>query len=316
MHTLRLFADIARDRSFSRAAERHDISQSAASQRIHALEARLGVTLIDRSVRPLALTPAGETYLAGVQDVLGRLDRLELQVARMGEQASGTVRVASIYSAGIDLLDHVLDQLASNCPAVKVELTYNHIEDVYQSVLENQCDLGIVSYPQRWRKVGVTPLRDEIMVLVCSASHPLADEARVSARDLGDWPLVTFDASQPVGRRIRQYLKEQGVDPQIEHLFDNIDTVKAAVTSGQRVSILPLRTVRREVQAGTLAAVPLKPDLFRPIGIIHQSASSAALPLAAKRFIDHLTRFAGPESETDSVPTPASNGSAFVGGSA
>jgi len=313
MQTLRLFSDIARDRSFSKAAERHGISQSAASQRIGQLEKRLGVTLIDRSVRPLTLTAAGEAFHEGLCDVLRQMDQLEHRVAQMGDQASGTVKVAAIYSAGIDLLDRVRSDFASVCPAVRVELSYNHVDDVYQSVLEHRADLGIVSYPQRWRKVGITPLRDETMVAVCAGDHPLATARRngVRAADLAAWPLVTFDASLPVGRRIRRYLKEQGVASRIDLVFDNIDTVKSAVASGQRVSILPRRTVRREVAAGTLACLDLAPTLLRPIGVIHRSAHAAAgggMTDAAQRFLNYLVQHAGAESETTNHQTKEQRG--------
>jgi len=306
MQTLRLFSDIARDRSFSKAAERHGFSQSAASQRIGQLEKQLGVTLIDRSVRPLELTGAGEVFYKGVSDVLHRLDHLEQRVAQMGKQASGTVKVAAIYSAGIDLLDRVQAGFAAECPAVTVELAYNHVDEVYQSVVDHRVDLGIVSYPQRWRKVGITPLRDENMVVVCSGSHPLvsAHQSGARAADLAAWPLVTFDASLPVGRRIRRYLKEQGVEMQIDLVFDNIDTVKAAVASGQRVSILPRRTVRREVAAGTLATVELTPELLRPIGVIHRAshgASGGGLSDAAQRFLDYLVEHAGTNSDLEAA---------------
>ena len=105
MQTLRLFSDVARRRSFSEAAKLHGVTQSAASQRLGALEKRLGVTLFDRSVRPLALTEAGEIFLEGCSELLDQYDRLQRRVMGLSGDPQGRVRVAAIYSAGIDLLD-------------------------------------------------------------------------------------------------------------------------------------------------------------------------------------------------------------------
>ncbi len=267
MQTLRLFFDVARCHSFSQAAALHGITQSAASQRIGQLEKRLRVTLLDRSTRPLALTEAGRVFLEGVTDVLERYDRLEARVTTMGEgggderaaAGEGRVRVAAIYSAGIELLNRLRQRFEAEHPRIKIDLSYDKPDEVYRRVLEGECDLGILSYPQRWRKVDIVPLREEIMAVVCGPNHPLARRRRVAARELADYPMVTFDADLPVGRRIRQYLRENGVTPQITNVFDNIDTVKNAVSVTDRFSILPVRTVLRETGSGALSVVELTP---------------------------------------------------------
>lgn len=296
MRTLQIFLDVARHRSFSDAAAEHGVTQSAASQRVSQLEKKLGVTLIDRSVRPLALTPAGEEFLRGCRDILERYADLERRVTRHRPAFTGHLSVAAIYSAGIDLLNHVREAFIRDHPGVSVEVQYQQPDEVYDSVRDQRCDLGIVSYPQRWRDVGTIPLRDERMVVVFGPTHELAGRARLRASELADWPMVTFEPALPVGRHIRRYLKEQGVVPQITNLFDNIDTVKSAVAVTDQLAILPKRTVQREVTAGTLAAAELEPELLRPIGIIHRRGSRGQRPLSpmAQGFVDFLLHHAGP----------------------
>jgi DNA-binding transcriptional LysR family regulator len=298
VQTLRLYLDVARLRSFSQAAGRHGITQSAASQRIHALEERLGVTLIDRSVRPLELTEAGELYLRGVGELVERYDKLERKVAALRPAPSGTVRVSAIYSAGIDLLEAVQGGFEAQHPDVTVEIAYDQPEGVYQAVLNQQCDLGILSYPNRWKKVGIIPLRDEPMSVVCAPGHELSSRARVHASQLGRYDMVTFESSLPAGRRIRAYLRDHEVSPRITHTFDNVDTIKSAVAVTDRIAILPTRTVLREAAAGTLVSVKLEPALHRPIGILFPRSNGVAghggLPGAAQAFVDYLLAHAGP----------------------
>ncbi|MEM7624995.1 MAG: LysR family transcriptional regulator [Planctomycetota bacterium] len=323
MQNLRLFSDIARCHSVSAAASLHGITQSAASQRIGQLEKHLGVTLLDRSVRPLELTEAGRVFLAGVGDVLRRYDELERRVATLGEDASGEVRVSAIYSSGIDLLQQAHEAFEQERPNIAVHINYEKPDAVHDSVVHGRADVGILSYPDRFKKVGVIALRDEEMCVVCPPNHALAKRQRVSADDLTGHEMVGFDADLPVGRRIIQYLRQQHAAPITAHSFDNLDTLKSAVAATDRFAILPRRTVQSEVAAGTLAVVELSPRLVRPMGLIYRRSTrqQPALPRPAAVFVDFLLHHAGqqenaspsstaspkpqPEPAVSVVPTPA-----------
>jgi len=306
LDALRLFAEVARLRSFSQAAEVHGITQSAASQRVSHLEKQLGVVLIDRSKRPLVLTDAGRVYLEGAADVLDRLDRLHGRIAAIGEAPEGRLRVAAIYSAGIELLNRVRSDFEADRPNANVIIDYCQPEEVYRQVLEGACDFGIISYPKRWAKVELIPLRDEPMAVVSRPGHPVAQHESIDAAQLGQWDMVTFDEWLPVGRSIRRYLRENNVTPSIPYAFDNIDTIKNAVAVTDRFSILPVRTVLREIEAGSLVATQLEPALTRPIGILHRRAArphrhannGQREPLfrpLVQAFIDFLLEHAGPQ---------------------
>jgi DNA-binding transcriptional LysR family regulator len=301
MQTLRLFADVARCHSFSQAAEMHGISQSAASQRIGQLEKKLGVTLLDRSVRPLELTPAGKLFAEGCEEVVGRYDHLESKVAGLGKKPEGVVRVMAIYSAGIDLLCRVREQFEAEHEKISVEIRYERPDQVYRAVLEKECDMGIVSYPERWRKMDSISLRDEEMVVVCNTHHKIAEMQSISVSDLEGNEMVTFDTDLPVGRQIREYFKSNGVKPTISNVFDNIDTIKGALAVTEQLSILPRRTVIREVEAGTLAMVTMTPRLLRPLGVIFRRSArnGSAFSPAAKAFADFLAAHAGSDAAHD-----------------
>ncbi|MCC7145724.1 MAG: LysR family transcriptional regulator [Phycisphaeraceae bacterium] len=295
MQSLRLFCDVAGHRSFSEAARKHGITQSAASQRVGQMEKRLGVTLFDRSVRPLALTPAGELYLRECQELVERYDRLEARLGSLRPQPSGEVTVGAIYSAGIDLLNHVQEAFEQTQPQVRVSVEYKQHDAIYQAVRERQCDLGILSYPAHHRDLAVIPLRDEVMAVVCAPEHPLARRQTVQAGELGAWEMVGFEPWLPVAKRIRRYLKDHSVEPRIDKVFDNVDTIKGAVAMTGELAILPRRTVLREAAAGTLAVVALEPQLLRPLGIVCRKKNG--LKPAAQAFVDFLLEHAGPQSD-------------------
>jgi DNA-binding transcriptional LysR family regulator len=317
MHSLRLFCDVAALRSFSKTAELHGITQSAVSQRIQQLEEKLGVELIDRSVRPPELTPPGEVFAREGRELIDRYDDLERRVAAMngGPEASpltGEVVVAAIYSAGIDLLQALKESFESRHPGVAIRIDYKRPDEVDNAVRSGACDFGIVSYPRRWKGVEVRPLRDERMSVVCPPHHRLAVRRDVAASDLDGLAMMCFDAELPVARHIKRYLRENGAEPEITQEVDNIDTLKSLLEHSDEFAILPRRTVRREAEDGTLVVVELEPELNRPLGII--SAKRARLDAAAQSFQDFLVEHADPDARREPVEMVGTSIAVSVGG--
>jgi DNA-binding transcriptional LysR family regulator len=149
--------------------------------------------------------------------------------------------------------------------------------------------------------VDAISLRDEVMVVVCNPRHPAARMKQVDVKDLEAYEMVTFDTDLPVGRRLREYFKTHGVKPRISNVFDNIDTIKGVVAVTEQISILPRRTVIREVAAGSLAMLPMSPRLVRPMGVIfkRRARNGVALPPEAQVFADFLVAHAGPDADDE-----------------
>lgn len=279
LDVIQLFCDIARERSVSRAAEQHGVTQSAASQRIKSLERELGVRLINRDTRPLQLTVAGETYRRGSQDILERYEQLKRQLAGRSESVGGSIQVAAIYSVGIDLLNQAVMDFEADHPEVHVHVDYQQPAAVHKRVRDHDVDFGILSYPQTWRDLTAQIMREETMVLTCAATHPLAEREIVSPAELVDQPLVGFESNLPIASEIGLYLRRNGGDPELSHTFDNIDTIKTFVGHSDEAAVLPYRTVRREVDDGLLAAIRLDPPVSRTLAIVtppHRPQSAAA----------------------------------------
>ena len=293
MQDLRLFHDVAQLGSFSLTAKKHGVTQSAVSQRIRQFEIRLGVQLLDRSVRPFQLTPAGKllnkeaaSLISNYDDLLERVTDLEPDVAR-------EIKVDAIYSAGIGPLQALAARFERET-RVHVHFDFKRPEEVAESVREHRCDFGIVSYPTTWR-LPWKPLRNERMSVVCSASHPLARRRRIKAKSLADWDIIGFEKDLPVGRAIRKYLREQGLSGEVRPKVDNIDTIKSLILDTEGIAILPSPTVRREVAAGLMSMIALEPVLERPMGLIH--APKTALSAPAQEFSDTLIRADGGSSD-------------------
>lgn len=268
---LKLFKDIAQNRSFSRGAALNEVSQSAASQHIQELEKTLGTVLLDRSTRPLVVTPAGQLYSEFCRDVLRRKEEFEAALDRLKQEVEGTVRIASIYSIGLSEMAQLEQEFSRRHPEARLSVEYLRPEKVYAAVLADEADLGLVSYPEASREITVIPWRKEEMVLAASPYHALASLGRVLPKDLNGVEFVGFDEDLPIHREVDRFLREQGVEVAETLHFDNLQMIKEAVAHRAGVSILPARILRDEVMQGRLTAIPIAAsELYRPLGIIHR----------------------------------------------
>lgn len=268
---LKVFCDVVRTRSFSRGAQLNDISQSAASQAVLQIERRLGVRLIDRSRRPLTLTSEGRVFYEGVRGLIEKYFALEAEIAAKHGSAECHVTIASIYSVSFYDMNEYIRLFQAQHPKGQVRLEYLHPEKVYEKVLNDEADLGLVSFPRTSGNLVVLPWREEPMVLVCAPSHEFAKRATVSARDLNGQDFVAFDADLAIRRYVDRELRQRNVLVQVRMEFDNIEAIKRAVEAGAGVSILPAPTVRSEVDSGKLMEFLLAGiQLTRPLSIIHR----------------------------------------------
>jgi DNA-binding transcriptional LysR family regulator len=284
LETLRLYADLVRLRSYSRAAAQHEVSQSAASQAIHRLETELGAQLIDRSQRPFILTPQGQAFHEACLAVLAAWEQARTAVTAAETRIDGTVRLAAIYSVGVYEVSRYLHEFATAYPDATVQLECHHSHKVLAAVLAGEADVGILSYPPHDPELTVIDLKTEPMVLVCHPQHRLARRKVVKPTDLRDEGFVAFEPALMIRKAVDRALRHAGAQVQVVLEFDNIDTVKQAVAGGQGISILPRPTVQTEVALGTLVAIPIGiPDLVRPLGIIH--ARHRQLSPTVQRFI-------------------------------
>jgi DNA-binding transcriptional LysR family regulator len=292
--SLKIFCDVVRWASFSRGAAENNISQSSASQAVHQLELRLGVKLIDRSKRPLVLTPHGKVYYKGCKELVGRYLEVENRVKALEDvhNVVGTVGVASIYSVGLHHMSQYVRTFGELYPGATIRLEYLHPTRVVESVAAGAVELGLISYPRKWPELTVIPWREEEMVLAVHPSHPFAGRESVAVGELDGQTFVGFDVDLSIRRVIDRFLRHHDVQVQVALEFDNIENIKRAVEIPAGVAILPEPTLVREVEAGSLVAVRIDGQdplhrLTRPLAIIHRR--NHQLSLTGSRFLKLLT---------------------------
>jgi DNA-binding transcriptional LysR family regulator len=267
----KLFRDVVHAKSLSRAAQLNGISQSAATQHVQDLEKRLGTELFDRSTRPLGLTAAGKLYADLCRDVLRREEDFTAALEEVKNSSEGTIRVASIYSIGLSEMGRLRDEFYRVSPGATIHVELLRPDKVYDAVLEDQADLGFISYPEHRRDLTVIPWREERMTVAAYPSHPFARREMVLPRDLDGQAFIAFDDEVIIRRELDRFFRDSGVEVAIAMQFDNIQSIKEAVALGSGISILPERTMQAEIGQKRLVSIPLHaPELRRPIAIIHR----------------------------------------------
>jgi DNA-binding transcriptional LysR family regulator len=287
IETLKVFCDLSETESFTKAAQINDITQSAVSQQIRSLENQFRATLIERSKKKFRLTREGQILYGHSKQIIQTYDTLRAQLQELRDVVSGTLRVATIYSIGLYDLPPFLKRFLRTHRTVNVHVEYHRANRVYEDVLSNVCDVGLVAYPVKESRLEVMPLWRDKLVLVCSPRHPLAARGTINLAALHGERFISFEPDIPTRRAIDRAFRTEGVEVQHVMEVDNIETVKRAVEIELGVSIIPQSTIAQEVRNGSLAEVELgETDCSRPVAAIIKK--SKVLSPALKQFISIL----------------------------
>jgi LysR family transcriptional regulator, transcriptional activator of the cysJI operon len=297
IESLKVFCDLAETESFTKAAQINEITQSAVSQQVSALERTFKALLIERSKKKFRLTREGEILYEYAKQVINLYDSLFNKLQEVRDVVCGTIRVSTIYSIGLHDLPPYLKKFLKSYQTVNVHVEYRRSNQVYEDILGNADDLGLVAYPVKDPKLEIVPLRKDKLVLICHPKHPLAKNENVSLKDLAGQRFVAFEPDIPTRKAIDKALKDAGVEVQTAMEFDNIETVKRAVEIDAGISIVPASTVAQEVAKHTLEAVEIENgSLSRPLAAIYKK--NKVLSPAMKQFIATLKG----EASAKSVP--------------
>jgi DNA-binding transcriptional LysR family regulator len=267
---LRAFAAVARQKSFTRAAEELAIGQPALSRTIRQLEAALRVTLLDRSSRHVELTSAGETFLGDVERVLSDLDR-----------ALGAVRRHVRVRLGFSWL--LPDPWAQNTVTRFEEATGGTVtlvrsDDPLAALQQSRIDVALVRGRVTSSAVRVVHLFDETRVAVCSVRSPLARQDSLDWDDVPRWPLVVNTVSGTTG----PWSWPAGQGPRTVIETANFDEWLESVAADRGIGVVPEVAMRRSIHPA-VAFVPLAQAPPSPVVLVFLPHVQEAL---LRRFVE------------------------------
>ena len=287
VESLKVFCDLTETESFTKAAQINNVTQSAVSQQISSLERQFKSLLIERSKKKFRLTREGQVLYEYSKQIIQSYDSLHNRLQEIKDIISGTIRLATIYSIGLHDLPPYLKKFLKLFPTVNVHVEYRRANQVYEDVLSNVVDLGLVAYPTRDPKLELVPLRKDVLVLICHPQHPLAKNKTIKLSQLSGEKFISFEPDIPTRKAIDKILKAHSVTVQTVMEFDNIETVKRAVEIEAGISIVPQATVLQEVAKQTLTEIRFEGvELFRPLAALYKK--NKVLSPAMKQFLHIL----------------------------
>jgi DNA-binding transcriptional LysR family regulator len=283
----KIFVDLVETQSFSRAAELNGITQAAVSQMVRAMERHFNALLLDRSQKQFQLSREGMRVYDAAKKVLQQYEKLLSELLEMKKVISGTIRISTIYSIGLYELPPYIKKFRHDYPSVDVRVEYRRSNLVYEDILHNSADFGLVAFPAKVRQIEMIPFRNDQLVLITPPGHPLARRTPVEVTALVGQKFIGLEPDSPTRKAIDRIFRENKI--RVEHVinFDNVETVKRAVEIDVGISIVPLVAVLQEVKQGSLVAVHFRGRKFpRPLAILHRKGR--VLMPAMRKFIETL----------------------------
>ncbi|HEY0945550.1 MAG TPA: LysR substrate-binding domain-containing protein [Opitutaceae bacterium] len=288
IENFKIFADLVETKSFSKSAKINGITQSAVSQQARAMERHFKTLLIDRSQKQFQLTREGQRVYESAKELLHAYDKLLSELQEMKKVISGTIRISTIYSIGLHELPPYIKRFLHDYPSVNVRVEYRRSNLVYEDILHNSVDFGLVAFPLKQRQIEIIPFRNDHLVLIAHPTHPLAKRGtEVELKELTGQKFIGFDPDIPTRKAVDQIFRDNKLEIEPVMEFDNIETVKRAVEIDHGIAIVPMATVVQEAKQGTLATLQFKgKDFTRPLAILHRKGR--VLTPAMKKFIEIL----------------------------
>ncbi|MCF3933775.1 LysR family transcriptional regulator [Acuticoccus sp. M5D2P5] len=238
---LRSFATVADELHFGAAARRLNIAQPALSRQIQQLEARLGVTLLDRTARRVSLTAAGRAFLARARRVLADLDEAAAEARRVAEGQEGAIRVGFIHSSTYGIAPQIIRHFREHYPLVVLDLHEMPIDQQLAALLDGTIDVGILRPPLADPRLATRVLAEERFVIALPRGHPLAERERVTLRALAGERFILFtqERSPLFYERIQSMCQAAGFTPDVQQHATQIHTMVGLVAAGIGIAILP-----------------------------------------------------------------------------
>ncbi len=275
---LHSFRAVAEALSFINAARKLHISQPALSAQIQALEAELGVLLLERTRRSVRLTKPGEAFLQSTYTILRMTDEAKINAQRIAAGESGHLKIGFVASAALEIVPSIVLAFRRNHPRVTLELLNIRTTDQIAMLQQRTLDAGFLRLPSSSNGLTITPIHSERFVLVVPKGHRFANSRPFRLNELEHEPFIAYARRYAPGFYDRwiQIFTTAGFSPNIVQETGEMETMLAMVAAGVGIAVVPHGLVRRQVRSLVVRMLPAKSPLSE-IGLAIRSHRNDAL---------------------------------------
>jgi len=286
LHQLQVFEAVARQGSFTRAAEELLLTQPTVSQQIKQLTKAIGMPLFEQIGKRLYLTDAGREVLAVSRDISERFDQLEMTLANLKGLKQGNLRLAATTTAKY-FVPRILGPFRHKYPGIKISLQVTNQAKVLERLADNLDDLYFTGQPPEGLDINLRPVLDNPLVVIAPHKHPLVHEKNIALQRLADEPLILRESGSGTRASIERFFAENRISMNVEMEIGSNEAIKQAVVGGLGISILSRYALSLEDPKGPLQVLDVEGfPIYRHWYVIYPA--SKQLSVVAQTFLDYL----------------------------
>lgn len=259
LHHLEVFVMVCQEKTMHAAAEKLNLSQPAISKIIADLEKYYEIKLFERINHRLYVTPIGETVRSHALQILGMVQNMEDAINIQGKR--NHIRIGASVSVGTCLLPPLIQKLQQN--QMTYEVTINNTSKIEQLVNDYMLDVALVEGQVDNPNLMVQHVREDELVLVARAAHPLAHKSEVLYADLEQYSFITREDGSSKRNQLELHLQQMGVHLTTNYSCSSVEAIKQALLYTDGVAVLSKMMIEEEIKKGVLSILPLKGMQFK-----------------------------------------------------
>lgn len=269
---LQVFHTVAKQLSFTKAADILFMTQPAVTFQVKQLEEHFNTRLFERSHGKIALTPAGEVVRDYADRILALSAELETRMAELSGEVGGALVVGASTTIAEFMLPRLLGEFKSKYPRVQARLVVGNSETIENRVADHSLDVGLIESPPHLAGLHSQICCEDEMVVIVAPNHELASSKTVAPQQLAQLPYVSREVGSGTREFADEYLRRAGIisdDLNTVMELGSPEAVKGIVETGLGFGIVSQATVSKEVRLGALVAIPLEPRLVRVMSMVY-----------------------------------------------
>ncbi|MEY2857275.1 MAG: LysR family transcriptional regulator [Cyanobacteriota bacterium] len=286
LHQLKVFETVARNGSFTRAAEELLITQPTVSSQVKQLTNSVGLPLFEQIGKRLYLTDAGKELLLTCKDIFEKLDNFEIKIADLKGTKQGQLNLAVITTAKY-FVPRLLGSFCQKYPGIDVALQVTNHQEIQQRMLANQDDLYVVSNPSNDIDLATKPFLNNPLVVVARKDHPLANKKNIDLIELNHQPFIMREQGSGTRESIIKLLTDNDLAVKVKLELGSNEAIKQAIYGGLGISILSEHCLISEGISGELTVLDFKHFPIKRRWFVAYLAGKK-LSVIAETFLDYL----------------------------
>ena len=269
---LQVFYTVAKQLSFTKAAEQLFMTQPAVTFQVKQLEEHFNTRLFERHHGKIVLTSVGRVVMDYAERILTLTDEMDRRVADLTGATAGPLLLGASTTIAEFILPQILGEFKALHPEVQAHMSVANSETIVNRVADQTIDVGLIESPSYLPSLENQVCCDDELVMICGPDHPLAERTTVRASDIAAVPMVRREPGSGTREFTDNYLQQSGVTPDDLNVIMELgspEAMKGVVQTGIAIAIVSRATIAKELKLGTLVAIPLAPRLIRTLSLVY-----------------------------------------------